>query len=243
MRYGPHPEQVADLWLPEPPSPDNGPTAEGYPVVVSIHGGYFQEHYRRDLHDPLSRRLVGSGLAVLNVEYRRAHTGGSLEATTDDVMTAISWLGSRPGQWRPGVSVVGHSAGGYLALWSASHPAVDLAIGLAAASDLADCVNGGYDSGSVADWLGALPGDDPARYARADLFRRLPTGATTWLVHGDGDDTVPLHQSSRYVEQAQQSGDVSVLSVLRGEGHFAVIDPLSPAFESWHKRLVERLAP
>jgi acetyl esterase/lipase len=240
VRYGSHPEQVADLWLPRPPRRG----AEGvvpHPVVVSIHGGYFRKQYRRDLHDPLARRLVASGLAVLNVEYRRAGAGGSLERTTDDVMAAISWLQSRPGDWRPGVSVVGHSAGGYLALWAASHPLVDLAVGLSAASDLVDCVNGNYDGGSVAAWLGARPVDDPDRYANADLLRRLPTGATTWLVHGDDDRTVPVHQSTRYVERARQEGDASTLEVLAGEGHFGVIDPATPAFAAWHDRLVRRV--
>lgn len=241
MRYGSHPEQVADLWLPGPPRRGTPGVSPPYPVVVSIHGGYFQKRYRRDLHDPLSRRLMASGLAVLNVEYRRSRTGGSLERTTDDVMSAISWLQSRSRDWRPGVSVVGHSAGGYLALWAASHPSVDLAVGLAATSDLVDCVNGGYDGGAVAAWLGARPKDDPTRYAQADLLRRLPTGATTWLVHGDGDQTVPLHQSTRYVERASQEGDASTLEVLAGEGHFSVIDPGTPAFATWHDRLVERV--
>ena len=241
MRYGSHPEQVADLWMPGPvrrPRPGVGPP---YPVVVSIHGGYFQRQYRRDLHDPLCRHLVAAGLAVLNVEYRRSRTDGSLERTTDDVMSAISWLGSRSAHWRPGVSVVGHSAGGYLALWAASHPSVDLAVGLAAVSDLVDCVNGGYDGGAVATWLGSRPKDDPARYAQADLLRRLPTGTATWLVHGDNDLTVPLHQSTRYVERARQEGDASTLSVLAGGDHFAVIDPGSVAFASWYDRLVERV--
>lgn len=242
VRYGADPDQVADLWLPTASGPE-GAAASGHPVVVSIHGGYFQAKYRRDLHDPLSRRLAESGLAVLNIEYRRAGRAGSLEQTTDDVMAAITWLVSDSGRWKPGVSVVGHSAGGYLALWAASHPAVDLVIALAAASDLADCVGGGYDGGAVVAWLGARPEQDPARYEQADLARRLPTGATTWLVHGDADDTVPFEQSTRYAQQARQAGDDSLLQILPGQGHFGVIEPGSPAFEYWHRKLVERLAP
>ena len=139
VRYGEHPEQVADLWLP----PDDGP----HPVVVSIHGGYFQQQYRRDGHDPLAQALVATGLAVLNIEYRRARTGGTLETTTGDVMTAISLVRQRS-ELCPRVGVVGHSAGGYLALWAASHPDVDLVVALAPTADLVDCVNGRYDGGS-----------------------------------------------------------------------------------------------
>jgi acetyl esterase/lipase len=233
--YGAHREQVGDLWLPAGPGPHR--------VVVSIHGGYFAQTYRRDLHEPLARALVASGLAVLNIEYRRARTGGSLEATTDDVMAAISWLSRRPADLAPGVAVVGHSAGGYLALWAASHPAVELVVALAAASDLADCVTGRYDGGAVAAWLGATPAGDPELYQRSELRRRLPTGAATYLVHGTLDRTVPLHQSERYVEQACRAGDSAMLVALEGAGHFAVIEPADPAFKTWQALLVDRLRP
>ncbi len=235
VRYGPHAEQVADLWLPDGPGPHR--------VVVSVHGGYFQEPYRRDLHEPLARALVASGLAVLNIEYRRARPGGSLEATTDDVMAAISWPSTRPAELAPGVAVVGHSAGGYLALWAASHDAVELVVALAAASDLADCVTGRYDGGAVASWLGATPAGDPELYRRADLRRRLPTGAATVLVHGTLDRTVPLHQSERYVEQASRAGDDVMLVALDGAGHFGVIEPADPSFQTWQALLVDRLHP
>jgi len=235
-RYGSHPEQVADLWLPDGTGP--------HPVVVSIHGGYFRRQYRRDLHDPLARALVASGLAVLNIEYRRVGTGGSFDHTTEDVMTAISWLAERRssrGGLGEEVSVVGHSAGGYLALSAATHPDVDVVVALSAVSDLADCARGGYDGGAISAWLGASPDQDPARYAHADLLRQLPTGATTWLLHGDADRSVPAHQSTRYVDRASQAGDPSTLHLLPGEGHFGVIDPRSPAFAAWHQPLVERM--
>jgi dipeptidyl aminopeptidase/acylaminoacyl peptidase len=231
VRYGTHPEQVADLWLPEGAGPHS--------VVVSIHGGYFQRQYRRDIHDPLARRLAISGVAVLNIEYRRARSGGSLENTTDDVMAAITSLRESPHDLQPRLSVVGHSAGGYLALWAASHPDVDLVVALAATSDLVDCVQGGYDGGAVVSWLGATPKDEPGLYQRADLLARLPTKASTRLIHGTVDRTVPVHQSKRYVELARQVGDDSSTVLLDGEGHFGLIDPRDPAFDAWHGLVLE----
>jgi acetyl esterase/lipase len=217
-------------------------------VVVSIHGGYFQKQYRRDIHDPLARRLVASGIAVLNIEYRRARTDGSLDRTTDDVMAAISSLRERESRDRPHrlrerVTALGHSAGGYLALWAGSHPDVEHVVALAAASDLVDCVQGGYDGGSVAAWLGATPKEAPALYAQADLLARLPMGTTSWLVHGDADTTVPPHQSTRYAERARQVGDDAEVHLLPGHGHFGVIDPRDDAFAQWHKLLLERVLP
>ena len=81
----PHPEQVADLWLPEGPGP--------HPSSSASTAAYFQRRYRRDLHDPMSPPAGGRPASrVLNVEYRRARAGGTLTNTTDDVMAAISTL-------------------------------------------------------------------------------------------------------------------------------------------------------
>lgn len=229
LRYGAHREQVADLWLPAGPGP--------YRVVVSVHGGYFQAAYRRDLHEPMARLLTGHGMAVLNVEYRRAGAGGSFEETTADVMAAVDLLevlrAAHALPVLPGAAVVGHSAGGYLALWAARHRDVELVVGLAAVSDLVDTSRGGYDSGSVAAWMGAPPWSDPGRYATADLMASLPTGTRTTLVHGTADQTVPSEQSVRYCEQATAAGDRCDLLLLHGEGHFSLIEPGTAAVRTW----------
>ncbi len=226
LRYGPHPEQYADVRLPDGPGP--------HPAVVSLHGGYFQAQYGLDLHEPMARRLVAAGCAVANVEYRRADAGGSFEETTADVVAAVSALhGLEDVDLRPGLAVVGHSAGGYLALWAAAHPQVHLVVALAAASDLVDCVRGGYDGGGIVRWMGATPQTAPERYAGADLLARLPTGATTWLFHGTADPLVPAAQSVRFAAAAQAAGDDAHLELLDSEGHFTVIEPGTDAFERW----------
>ncbi len=229
LRYGPHPEQYADLWLPDGPGP--------HPVVVSLHGGYFQAQYGLDLHEPMARRLVEAGCAVANVEYRRADAGGSFEESTADVVAAVGALDVLDGldgvDLRPGLAVVGHSAGGYLALWAAAHPQVRLVVALAAASDLVDCVRGGYDGGGIVRWMGATPQAAPERYVAADLLARLPTAATTWLVHGTADPLVPAAQSVRFAAAARAAGDDTHLELLDSEGHFTVIEPGSDAFGRW----------
>jgi acetyl esterase/lipase len=229
LRYGPDREQVADLWLPAGPGP--------FRVVVSLHGGYFQAGYGRDLHDPMARLLTGCGLAVLNPEYRRAGAGGSFRQSTADVLAAVSLLDSLRAAGdlpvAPGVAVVGHSAGGYLALWAARHRDVELVVGLAAVSDLVGIVRGGDDSGSVAAWMQASPGSDPARCAAADLAAALPTRTRTVLVRGTADRTVPPAQSARYCALARAAGDPCDLVLLDGEGHFSVIEPGTAAFSTW----------
>ena len=222
--YGEHPDQVADLWLPD--------GVDDPPVVVSLHGGYFRAAYRRDLHDPIACELAARGFAVWNVEYRRTGTGGGLRETTDDVWAALDAApGSGP------VAVFGHSAGGFLAEWLAAHPRVDLAVPLAGVLDPAGVVRAGWDRGGVAEWLGAWPDEDPSLYAAADVSRRLPTGAAHVLIHGTADATVGVEQSRAFAAAATAAGDPTALVELDGEGHFAFLDPREPAFETLYRAL------
>ena len=232
--YGSSPEQVADLWLPD--------GARDAPVVASIHGGYFAEPFRRDLHDPIVRELVHRGFAVWNIEYRRAGTGGFAE-TTGDIWAAVDALPAHLGRSPGPLAVFGHSAGGYLAEWLAPHPAVDVVIPLAAASDLAGVVRAGWDDGAVADWLGAGPDADPDLYEATDLVSRLPAGATHVLLHGTADQVVGVEQSRRLVAAIRKSGDPGTLVELPGAGHYGFLDPRDTAFgvlvdhlETWRRR-------
>jgi dipeptidyl aminopeptidase/acylaminoacyl peptidase len=224
VAYGDHPDQVADLWLPD--------GVVDPLVVVGLHGGYFRAAYCRDLHDPVARELVARGFAVWNVEYRRTGTGGGLQETTDDVWAAVDAApGSGP------VAVFGHSAGGFLAEWLAAHQRVELAVPLAGVLDPAGVVRAGWDRGGVAEWLGAWPDEDPARYAAADPRHRLPTGTRHVLIHGTADEIVGVEQSRAYAAAARRAGDPVELVELDGEGHFAFLDPRQPAFEALYRPL------
>lgn len=219
LAYGAHPDQVVELRLPS--------GVADPPLVVSLHGGYFRGRYRRDLHDAIVAELVRRGFAVGNVEYRRAGTGGGLTETTSDVWAAVDALADRTGAGR--IAVFGHSAGGYLAEWLSSHPRVDLVVPLAGALDLEGVARAGWDSGAVAEWLGAGPDEDPAIYRAADLYRRLPGRARRVLVHGTADTAVGVDQSRAF---AAAAGPGTEYIELEGVGHFEYLDPAEPAFET-----------
>ena len=228
VSYGNSDDQTIDVWTPD--------QVRSELVVVTIHGGFFAEEYTREVNAPLSRAIARRGYEVWNIEYRRARPGsGGFTQTTSDVRSAVELAAaSRPGR----LAIVGHSAGGYLAEWSAALDVVDLVIVVGGVTDLEDSARSGRDEGSIAAWLGGAPGMAPARYAEARLQPRLPAHARHVLLHGAEDQTVPLAQSCSYAAAIALAGEDVSLHVLPETGHYAFIDPREPAFE----RLVDVLA-
>lgn len=239
IRYGDHPSQYAELNLP----PGTGPV----PVVVVVHGGFWQTAYGAELGRPLAADLVGRGWAALNVEYRRVGRsadagGGGWPRTCTDVAAAVDALAG-PGQEFAGgrldltrVVGLGHSAGGHLVGWLAgrptlpteapgSGPAVRLSgvIPQAGVLDLVGAANEGVGGLAVNGLMGGGPNRDPQAYDWASPLARLPFGIPSVCVHGKSDSTVPISQSERFVKAAQAAGDPSQLRSFAG-GHFDLID-------------------
>src|SRR3954468_7540261 len=75
-QYGQAASQFAEVSLPAAAAPA--------PVVVIIHGGYWQAGYGLELGRPLAADLVGRGFAAVNVEYRRMGDGGGWPRTGED---------------------------------------------------------------------------------------------------------------------------------------------------------------
>lgn len=225
-RYGSGRHQRADLYLPR----GDGP----FPVAVALHGGYWRAKYSKRLMKAICADLARRGVAAWNVEYRRVGRGqgGGWPATFDDVAAAIDHLASLEDprlDLTGGVTAVGHSAGGQLALWAASRSAprvrVTRVVAQAAVCDVESAGEPAWE------FLGGTPEQVPERYAAADPMRLVPLGVPTLLVHGADDETVPLLRSRRYLEAARAAGDdVSLIEPTPG-GHRIHIDPRSEAWQ------------
>jgi acetyl esterase/lipase len=177
------------------------------------------------------------------VEYRRVGRGGGWPTTLEDVAAALDVLPDLPGADRwdlDDLTVVGHSAGGHLAAWSAARHRlppgapgagprvrVTTAVLQAGVLDLADAHREDLGRGAVLDFLGGAPDDLPARAATADPVRLLPSGARVLCVHGADDDVVPVRQSQRYAAAARTAGDRVDVRVVPG-GHMELIEPGGP---------------
>ena len=248
VRYGDHPDQVANLHLP-------ASAAGPHPCVVLVHGGFWRERWDRTLMTPLALDLVRRGLAAWNLEYRRVgQDGGGWPGTLLDVAAGIDALADVPELDASRVVVVGHSAGGQLALWTAARtrlPAgapgagprvVPLAVvSQAGVCDLAAGARDGLGAGAVQELMGGDPDEMTERYGVASPAQLLPLGAPQLLVHGLRDDVVPLSQSRSYAGAARAAGDAVELLEPDAD-HFDVIDPGHPAWRIVAARLPALLA-
>ncbi len=215
--YGPDADHKADLLLPR---------GEPRGVVVLLHGGFWRARFKRSLTAAIAIDLAARGWASWNVEYRRVGTGGGGDQTLADVSRAIDALVAL-GEPADGgnVIVIGHSAGGQLALCAARAPAVNAVVSLAGVCDMVSAAEHAIGDNAVVEFLGATPRDDPALYERTDPIQQLPTNKRVLLVHGDADDRVPVELSRDYAAAAAAARDSCELLELPGVDHFAVIDP------------------
>jgi acetyl esterase/lipase len=227
LRYGDHPDQLADLWLPRPSS-------AGSPValILFFHGGFWRDEYDRSHTAPLAYDLSGRGYAVALVEYRRTGARSNYPATFEDIAAAVRLLPALVSAYT-GVDrliLAGHSAGGHLALWGAHRVGADAVLALAPVADLRAAYALDLDGGAVAALLGGGPDAFADRYAETDPLSLLPIGAPMALLHGDLDQHVPVEFSRRFVAAARACGDSATLTELPGVEHFALIDPASTAW-------------
>jgi acetyl esterase/lipase len=242
--YGSAPSRSGEWFVPA--------DGDRLPVVVLVHGGFWQPGYDRHLEDDVAQVLAADGFAVWNIDYAPAswpNTFGDAAAGLDHV--ALRGDAARLDLQR--VAVVGHSAGGHLALWLASRgvlppgapggaPAVRVKVAVAQApvADLVTAVNEGVGGTAVLDIMSGDPEEEPDHYAVGSPQALLPVPDVRFtLVHGDADDRVPLRQSTAYVEAARALGMQVELRVLEGVGHFEHLDPDSSAVAAMRSALAD----
>lgn len=241
--YGPAPQQYAELRLPSGTGP--------FPVVVLIHGGCWFEYATAQSTSHLATALVNERWATWNLEYRRAHeAGGGWPGTFLDVSRGIDALREAAKKYPldlARVVVMGHSAGGQLALWSAGRRRIPReselhsdnplpvrgVISLAGVADLRayaergpeDCVAGELRV------MGGLPGAHPARYDAASPAELLPLGTPQILVWGERDTIVPEAIFQDYERRARQAGDKVEMVRVADAGHFDLCSADGPGWK------------
>ncbi len=92
---------------------------EPAPTLVWIHGGALIGGHRENIRPEQAELYHGSGFALISIDYRLAPET-KLPAIVEDIMDAFCWVRKRGARLARGdpsrIGVIGHSAGGYLAL-------------------------------------------------------------------------------------------------------------------------------
>ncbi|HEX3737373.1 MAG TPA: alpha/beta fold hydrolase [Solirubrobacterales bacterium] len=205
-------------------------------LVATIHGGFWRARVDAASIAPLATTLAEAGHRVWNLEYPRVgEVGGGWPGTAEAAAAALDALlqtaGGRP------VVVLGHSAGGHLALWASRGRPVAGVIALAPVCDLRAARRAGLGEGAVEEFIGAPPEAAAEAYLEASPGARLPLGVPALLIHGDADQRVPIAQSRAYVEAARAAGDEVELVELTGADHMELIDPEGRAWAPISGRL------
>ncbi|WP_240320710.1 alpha/beta hydrolase [Sphingomonas crusticola] len=246
IAYGADPLQHVDLWLPK---------GRGvHPVVLMVHGGCWQtEVAKADIMNWIADDLRTRGIAVWNIEYRGVdRPGGGYPGTFLDVARAADALTAHAATYRlrmRNIVVIGHSAGGHLALWLGARRSLPKStqlyaarpIRLAAAISLGglpDLEAATIAPGNTCDTEPVLKLAGQPTPARPDVFAdtspaRLPDPAIPiTLINGTLDRIAPPAFAAAYAAKRK-----AARITIANEGHVELISPETKSWAAAVKRI------
>ena len=211
--------------------PEREPPADGYPVVVDIHGG--PESQRRPSFAGVTQYFLDAGYAVFEPNVRGSAGYGRSYAALDDVekrpdavadlRTAVEWLHDHPEVDPDRIAAMGGSYGGFMVL--------------AALTEFPDLWAAGVDVVGIANFVTFLENTgDWRRTLREAEYGSLETDraflesispittidaieAPLFVLHGANDPRVPVSEAEAIVEAARDQ-DVPVRKrIFEDEGH------------------------
>ena len=241
IAYGSDSSQFGELRIPKGKGP--------FPIIEIVHGGCWLSQYELGYTRAMAAAFVNEGYAVWSIEYRRVgNPGGGWPGTFLDVASATDKL-RELARHHPldttRLVVVGHSAGGQLAVWLATRPKIAKGsllavpepmhiggvVSLEGVTDMRAFGEGRTScNAAVARLLGGTPTEYPERYAQLSPIELLPIGVPIRLLNGFFDRIVSHEQAATFAAKARAAGDDIAFTLLEREGHFDVMSPQAPAW-------------
>jgi len=218
--YGPHPDEVLDLFIPDGPPPP-----AGWPLHVFIHGGYWQLLSQREfafIGPPFQDR----GVAYATVNYTLAPTA-TIGQMAEQCRRAVAWLyagAARLGIDNRRIAISGHSAGAHLCAmllatdWKA-HGLPD---------DVIKCallISGVYDLEPIR--LSFV--NDPLNLTPAQVAEWSPIGLTikthgpVAVVWGENDTAEFRRQSAEFAEKLSVGNGAVTAREFPALNHFDIV--------------------
>ncbi|MBY0509821.1 MAG: alpha/beta hydrolase [Rhodospirillaceae bacterium] len=214
------------------------------PTLLYIHGGGWLPGFTKDMYPLAVNVFLQMGWNVINADYRSSDVALA-PAAVQDCLCALKWIFHNAKQYgfdTKQIVVMGHSAGGHLALTTGMIPPVSELNGPCTAGDLLNPIKEPVRVAAIVNWFGitdvadmaqGAPNEKPyavmwlgsqanrsgiAKQASPVTYVRagLPPIIT---VHGDKDPVVPFVQAQRLHEHLNKVNAVNKLVPIPGGGH------------------------
>ncbi|MBC7381291.1 MAG: alpha/beta hydrolase [Burkholderiaceae bacterium] len=209
LRYGPAPRNLIDYL----------PAAEPGPLLVFIHGGYWQARAKEDFTF-LARGPLALGMHVALVGYTLAPEA-TLATIAREVRASIGWLRAQAGAWGADtdrIVVSGWSAGGHLTAMCMEEPGVIAGLAISGVYDL-EPVRLSYLNAKL-----KLAGPDVKPMSPALL---PPVARSMTIAYGTAELPELQRQSREFFAMRQPAGAPGALLPLDGRHHFTVLEDLA----------------
>ncbi len=198
ISYGNHSDQFIEFF----------PASNGSAKKLGIiHGGYWRPEYDLAYLRPYAARCAEEGFDTYLIEYRR--TAGTPDQYIDDIRAAVEVIGE--------CALVGHSAGGHLALLASGFPLVKSVVALAPVTDLVRGAELNLDDGAVQLFLG----EDATNRPDLNPIMMEALQAKVTVIHGGNDIRVPVDFAQQFAKKFPDVEYIEIADI----GHFEVIDP------------------
>ena len=223
LRYGDRPGERFDLFRSRE---TNAPT------VVYVHGGYWQTLSKEDFAF-VAQGPLELGYNVVLVEYTLAPLSSMTQIVQeigrllDHLVANTDLIGSGP------VGVVGHSAGGHLALLHRSHHLVAHTMAISPLVDLEPI---------RLSWLNEKLQLDAREVETYSPLRHIGTGTPTTIAIGTAELPELVRHASEYATAAARFQEVDYVA-LDARNHFTVLEELASATGALAKKLRMALSP
>jgi arylformamidase len=209
LRYGPAPRNLIDYF----------PAATPGPLLVFIHGGYWQMRSKEDFSF-LAKGPLAHGMHVALVGYTLAPEA-TLATIVNEVRASIGWLHANAGEWGADVTrivVSGWSAGGHLTAMCMDEPGVIAGLAISGIYDL-EPVRLSYLNPKL-----KLAADDVVPMSPA----LLPLSAKPLAIAYGGAELPELQrQSQEFFAQRTSAGLPGALWPQAGLNHFTILPELA----------------